>query len=144
MRTVHRLRAAANWINLSTPAGLLLARLASGAPRRARNGLLVSHGYRPPIPAAAAFTLGNVVLVRAESPPGRDPIGSIRVPLLSHEERHCTQYALCGGIAMPLLYVAACGWSWLRTGDIASRNVFERGAGLVDGGYASPSSGTRG
>ena len=27
------------------------------------------------------------------------------------------------------------GWSWLRTGDRASRNFFERQAGLADGGY---------
>lgn len=135
MRTGYRLRAAANWINLSTPAGLVLARVGAGAPRRARNGLLVSHGYRLPIPDAPAFTLGNVVLLRSPLPPGSDPIGSIRVPLLAHEERHATQYALCGGIVMPVLYLAAAGWSWLRTGDMASGNVFERRAGLADGGY---------
>jgi hypothetical protein len=55
--------------------------------------------------------------------------------LLDHEERHVTQYAWCGGVLMPIGYVAAAGWSWLRTGDVASRNVFERRAGLVDGGY---------
>jgi hypothetical protein len=27
------------------------------------------------------------------------------------------------------------GWSWIRTGDRAARNVFERAAGLSDGGY---------
>ena len=27
------------------------------------------------------------------------------------------------------------GWSWLRTGDRAARNFFERQAGLADGGY---------
>ena len=135
MGTGHRLRAAANWINLSTPAGLLLARVGAQAPRRARNGLLVSHGYRLPIPPAPAFTLGNVVLLRAPIQPGADPIGAIRVPLLAHEERHATQYALCGGLVMPVLYVAAAGWSWLRTGDAASGNVFERRAGLADGGY---------
>lgn len=135
MRTGHRLRSAANWVNLSTPAGLLLARVGADAPRRARNGLLVSHGYRLPVPAAPAFTLGNVVLLRSPVPPGCDPIGSLRVPLLAHEERHATQYALFGGILMPVLYVAAAGWSWLRTGDFASRNIFERGAGLADGGY---------
>ena len=135
MRTSHRLRSAANWVNLSTPAGLLLARVGADAPRRARNGLLVSHGYRLPIPPAPAFTLGNVVLLRAPVRPGTDPIAEIRVPQLAHEERHATQYALCGGIVMPALYVAAAGWSWLRTGDFASRNVFERRAGLADGGY---------
>jgi hypothetical protein len=55
--------------------------------------------------------------------------------LLDHEERHVTQYAWCAGVLMPIGYVAAAGWSWLRTGDFASRNVFERRAGLADGGY---------
>jgi hypothetical protein len=34
-----------------------------------------------------------------------------------------------------LLYVLASAWSLLRTGDPASRNIFERLAGLADGGY---------
>jgi hypothetical protein len=33
------------------------------------------------------------------------------------------------------LYWLACLWSWVRCGDHWSRNVFERRAGLVDGGY---------
>jgi hypothetical protein len=33
------------------------------------------------------------------------------------------------------LYAVAAGWSWLRSGDAASRNPFERLAGLADGGY---------
>ena len=92
-------------------------------------------GYRLPVPPAPAFTLGSVVLLRAPAPPGRDPIGSIPVALLEHEERHVTQYSLFGGALMPLLYLGAAGWSWLRTGDFASRNPFERGAGLPSGGY---------
>jgi len=36
---------------------------------------------------------------------------------------------------MPVLYLGAAGWSWLRTGDFFSRNAFERGAGLISGGY---------
>jgi hypothetical protein len=31
--------------------------------------------------------------------------------------------------------VLAAAWSWVRTGDPASRNLFERAAGLADGGY---------
>jgi len=33
------------------------------------------------------------------------------------------------------LYAIAAGWSWLRTGDLASANFFERKAGLQRGGY---------
>jgi hypothetical protein len=34
------------------------------------------------------------------------------------------------------LYFAAAAASWALTGDFGSRNVFERRAGLADGGYA--------
>jgi len=132
----HRVRSVANWVNLSTPAGLLLARAAAGPPRRARNGVWLVHGYRLPVPPAPAFTLGSVVFLRASMPgAGRDPVGSVSRRLLDHEERHVTQYAWCGGVVMPVAYAAAAGWSWLRTGDFAARNVFERRAGLADGGY---------
>jgi hypothetical protein len=36
------------------------------------------------------------------------------------------------------LYGIASAWSWLRTRDYFSRNVFERLAGLDDGGYPPP------
>lgn len=135
MRAVHRARWALNMVNLSTPAGLLVATVGGARPRRARDGLLIAHGYRLPFPDARAFTLGNVVMLRKDPARGRDPIGSIPVRLLQHEERHATQYALFGGILMPVLYLGAAGWSWLRTGDFHSRNAFERRAILADGGY---------
>lgn len=135
MRPAHRARQVANLVNLSTPAGLALGRLGGARLRRGRNGLIVGGGYDLPIPPAPAFTLGNVVLLRRGVPTGADPIGSIPVPLLEHEERHATQYAILGGVLMPVLYLGAAGWSWLRTGDFFSRNVFERGAGLASGGY---------
>jgi hypothetical protein len=136
VRATHTVRTAANWVNLSTPAGLVLAAVGACPPRRARNGMWLVHGYRLPVPPAPAFTLGSVVFLRAGLPgPGHDPIGSVPRRLLDHEERHVTQYAWCGGVVMPAAYVAAAGWSWLWTGDFASRNVFERRAGLADGGY---------
>jgi hypothetical protein len=33
------------------------------------------------------------------------------------------------------LYLAAAAMSWALTGDFGARNVFERRAGLADGGY---------
>jgi hypothetical protein len=135
MRVAHRARQVANVLNLSTPAGIVLAAVGGAPARRARDGLIVARGYRLPIPPAPAFTVGNVVLVRRAVPPGLDPIGTIPITLLQHEERHATQYAVAGGVLMPLLYVSAAGWSWLRTGDFFSRNVFERRAGLASGGY---------
>ncbi|MGV1003946.1 MAG: hypothetical protein ACOYEV_04080 [Candidatus Nanopelagicales bacterium] len=129
-----RLRQTINWANLSTPAGLALARLGADGPRRVHRGLWVARGYRLGLPLAPAFTVGNVVLARS-LPNGEDPLSGIAASLLEHEERHATQYAFCGGLLMPLLYLGAAGWSWLRTGDFASRNAFERRAGLVAGGY---------
>ncbi len=132
----HRARAMANWVNLSTPAGLALARVAADGVRRTRSGVWLAHGYRFSVPDARAFTLGSVVLLRAPLPArGVDPVGTVPRALLDHEERHVSQYALCGGVLMPVLYLGAAGWSWLRTGDFASRNAFERGAGLLAGGY---------
>jgi hypothetical protein len=58
-----------------------------------------------------------------------------RPQLLRHEARHATQYAWCVGPVMLPLYAVAALWSLLRCGDAASYNVFERLAGLADGGY---------
>ena len=55
--------------------------------------------------------------------------------LFRHEARHATQYAWCGGVLMVPLYLAAAAVSWALTGDFGARNVFERRAGLADGGY---------
>jgi hypothetical protein len=116
-----------NAINLTTPLGLVLA-LASGCSvHRGPLGLVLAPGYRWPFPDGGAFTVGNVVLFRART--------VITPHLLAHESRHATQYAWCAGLPFLVLYAAAVGWSLLRTGDTASRNVFERRAGLVAGGY---------
>lgn len=122
-----RIRAAVTWLNLSTPAGLALARLAADEPKRSSRRLWIATGYRLPIPAAPAFTLGSVVIVR-------DPRLARNPSLLAHEANHAGQYAWCG-LALPVLYPLACAWSWLRTGDWWSRNAFEVRAGLASGGY---------
>ncbi|WP_372699943.1 hypothetical protein [Arthrobacter sp. JSM 101049] len=124
-----RWRAVANWLNLATPCGLLLARASGCRVVDGGRGLHFALGYRPRLPVAAAFTVGNVVLFRGEADASRRP------GLVDHEARHCTQYALCLGLPFLPLYALAAGYSWLRTGDPASRNVFERRAGLADGGY---------
>ncbi|QKG18378.1 hypothetical protein ACTIVE_0012 [Actinomadura verrucosospora] len=126
---------AVNTVNLSTPLGLLLAVAAtrrSGGPRLrgAGDGLLVAGGYRPPVPVASAFTVGNVILVRGDA---SELLSSAR--LLRHEARHSTQYAWCLGIVMIPLYLACAGASMALCGDWASFNPFERLAGLADGGY---------
>ena len=124
------MRLVVNAANGSTLIGVLVAaagraRLTSGA-----NGLLVAERYRLPVPGAAAFCVGNVILTRMD----RDALtGQER--LFAHEARHATQYACCAGPVMLPLYFIAAGLSWALTGDFGSRNVFERRAGLADGGY---------
>lgn len=127
----QRLRQLANVLNASTPLGLVFAGLAGTRTFRGPRGLIVATGYRWPLPVAGAFTVGNVVIFRADA----DTALTGRT-LLGHEERHSTQYAWCLGLPFLLFYFAAAAWSAVRYGDPASGNPFERHAGLAAGGYA--------
>jgi hypothetical protein len=126
----QRIRRLANLINLSTPLGVAVAKLSGSPLSTGPRGLLIAGGYSWPLPRAAAFTLGNVVLYRAE--PGT---AGMDLRLLGHEEKHSTQYAWCMGLPFLAVYLGCAGWSLLRAGDPASRNFFERQAGLSAGGY---------
>jgi hypothetical protein len=123
-----RTREAVNLLNGSTLAGLGVAVAGRARLARGPDRLFIGTGYRLPVPPAPAFCLGNVILTRGN---GIDP-GS---PLFRHEARHATQFACCGGVAMVPMYLAAAAVSWVLTGDFGARNVFERRAGLADGGY---------
>ncbi|KNC18657.1 hypothetical protein AC792_10915 [Arthrobacter sp. RIT-PI-e] len=120
-----------NRINLSTPTGLALARVAGCTVSRGPHGILLAEGWSYRLPRARAFTVGNVVLLRGKAPAERS---AAFLRLLDHEAGHTRQYAALG---LPFLaaYALAAGWSVLLTGDPASRNPFERRAGLPDGGY---------
>jgi len=120
------LRARVNLVNGSTLAGLGVAALGGARVGRGPDRLFVGTGYRLPVPPAPAFCLGNVIITRLD---GLTP------ELLRHEARHATQYACCGGVLMVPLYLVAAAASWLLTGDTGAKNVFERRAGLADGGY---------
>jgi hypothetical protein len=125
-----RVRQVVNLVNLSTPAGLVVGLAGRAVFRRGPRGLVLASQYRLRLPAASAFTVGNVVLTR------RDVAWlAARPRLLVHEERHADQYAACLGLPMLPLYLLASLWSWLRAGDFSSANPFERFAGLADGGY---------
>jgi len=138
VRHGHRLRHTANLVNGTTAAGIIVARVAGLRPRPGPGGLLLAGGWKHRLPYAAAFTLGNVVIFRPRVAAAFDPSpGRPASPLLRHEARHCTQYALLGLAFLPL-YFAAAGISKLRSGDPASSNLFEILAGLDDGGYRSP------
>lgn len=137
----QRLRATANILNGSTALGLLLASAARLDVVAGPRGLLLAAGYRWPLPLAGAFTVGNVIIfrTRAAGPPP-DP-RQADAALLGHEESHASQYAAFLGVPFLPLYLAAAAWSWLRTGNPGSANIFERHAGLEAGGY--PPAGTR-
>lgn len=123
----HLLRWVGNVCNLSTPAGLLISRIGGCRLRLGPRGLILAEGYRPRFPFAYAFTVGNVILIR-----GR--LADFSRDLLDHEEAHSWQYLATGPFFLPL-YALATVWSWLRSGDRAAYNIFERRAGLARGGY---------
>jgi hypothetical protein len=129
MRSRLRVRQAVNLANGSTLAGLGVAAAGGASIAHSVDGLFTATGYRLVVPPAPAFCLGNVIVTRGE-------VLEPSSPLFRHEARHATQFAWCGGVVMIPLYLAAAGVSWALTGDFGSHNVFERRAGLADGGYA--------
>ena len=128
-----QVRRLVNALTLATPAGLALARLGGARLSDGPHGTVLATGYalRFPAPRASAVTIGDVVLLRLD-----DGQLARRPRLLAHEARHATQWATgLGLLGFPLAYGLASAWSWLAVGDPATRNVFERAAGLADGGY---------
>ena len=125
-----RVKQVGNLVNLSTPFGLAVAKVGRASLERGPRGLVLATGYKIGFPVARAFTVGNVVVTRNSA-----EWLAVHPRLLQHEERHSWQYLACLGLPMIPLYVAAAGYSCLRGGDIAVHNVFERLAGLADGGY---------
>ncbi|HSN43938.1 MAG TPA: hypothetical protein VLR88_07765 [Propionibacteriaceae bacterium] len=126
-------RNATNWCNLSTPAGLVVASVGGARIRRGPRGLFIAEGYRWNVPKASAWTLGSVIATKA---PDFDALATRFPDLLDHEEAHTWQYAYSLGLGFLPVYSGMAAWSWLRTGDHASANFYERQAGLVNGGYA--------
>ncbi len=125
----QRLRLAVNLVNGSTIFGVVVAKAGGARLTRGPDGLLTATGYRPPVPVAPAFTVGNVIIVNRRHP------HPLPAAVFAHEARHATQYAWCGGLLMLPLYFIAVGTSWALCGNIGAWNVFERQAGLADGGY---------
>ncbi|WP_344115679.1 hypothetical protein [Kribbella alba] len=119
-----------NTLNLSTLAGVLVGLVGRARFSRGPRGLFYATGYKLRFPVAGAFTIGNLILTKHDRAYfDQQPI------LVKHEERHSWQYFCLIGLPMLPLYLLAAAWSWLRTGDPASRNLFERLASLKDGNY---------
>jgi hypothetical protein len=130
MRAGLRARQVANAVNLSTPAGLLLARWGHSSLRTGPDGLILAHDWCRRWPRAAAFTVGNVIITRHP-----EEWLLSRPALLRHEARHADQWACWLGLPFLAGYAVASAWSLARTGSPALGNPFERRAGLADGGY---------
>ncbi|CAB4850164.1 unannotated protein [freshwater metagenome] len=123
-----RVRQIINALNLSTVLGLIVAKSLGASLHRGPDGLVIATGARGSFPRASAFTIGNVIVARG-SLPGSD--------LQRHEARHSSQWACCVVAFLPL-YMMASVWSYFRAGNHFSHNVFERRAGLAEGGYPEP------
>lgn len=132
----QRLRAVANWMNLSTPLGLVAARLGRASVRRGPHRLWIAEGYSLPFPAAGAFTVGSVVLICRGN---LDDLESRFPDILEHERAHSRQWAATLGLPFLPLYAAGALWSNLRTGTPHGANPFEVNANLAKGGYREAS-----
>lgn len=124
-------RLVGNVVNLTTPAGLLVAAIGGATIRRGPRGLLIGEGYQLRFPVAGAFTIGSVITTSRTW----DELLRRNPRLFEHEERHTWQYLYCLGLPFYPAYGLCLLWSMLRTGDRAARNFFERQAGLAAGGY---------
>jgi hypothetical protein len=120
-----------NFVNLSTPVGLAVAKVGRAKIKPGPRGLLLGENYRFRFPIAGAFTIGNVITTSSTW----DAMLQRYPSLIKHEEGHTWQYLYCLGLPYYIPYVLFMGWSVLRTGDRAARNYFERQAGLAIGGY---------
>jgi hypothetical protein len=126
MKPGFRLRQWVNALNLSTLLGMLIVKIRGGSLSRGPDGLVIATNVTRRFGFAGGVTIGNVVIVPEHIP--------LTADLLAHEAAHATQWAVCVVAFLPL-YWLACLWSWIRTGDYFSRNVFERRADLAKGGY---------
>ena len=123
-------RFAGNFVNLSTPVGLAVARLGRATIRRGPRGLFLGEGYRLTFPIAGAFTIGNVVTTSStwNNMLARNPY------LIKHEEGHtCVPLLPRTALLHPVRDLH--GLVGAAHGDRAARNFFERQAGLALGGY---------
>lgn len=126
MRARHRLRQWINALNLSTLVGIALVKIRRGTLTTGPDGLVVATNVTRRFGFAGGVTIGNVIIVPEHI--------ALTPELLEHEAAHATQWAACVVLFLPL-YWLSCLWSWIRTGDYFSRNVFERRADLTKGGY---------
>ena len=110
--------------------GLAVAKAGGADLSRGPDRIVLATGWSGRSPKATAFTVGDVIVTRLSA----DELAT-RPMLVQHESRHADQWACWLGLPFLPAYAVASLWSVFRTGDPASRNAFERRAGLVAGGY---------
>jgi hypothetical protein len=115
--------------------GIIVGFFSGGKPQwNSEYGLLVFFDCKIPWRAASAMTFGDVMVCL--TPPRRWASFEDMPPgLLLHEMKHAQQYNYTLGFPYFPLYWLACAYSWLKSGDYWSYNVFESRAGHSDGGY---------
>ena len=102
-----KIRAAVNVLNLSTPFGLLVARLGGATTRRGPRGLIIAEGYRFGFPIAGAFTVGNVIVTSQTI----DALARHTPEILQHEDAHSWQWFALGPLFLPAYLAGMAGRS---------------------------------
>lgn len=130
----HRL----NRLNLSTPLGLLIAKIIGGTTIHYKNKIYINYGRKGKYIKANAITIGDVILAKkakgcklCESGNPHDLSNAI----LRHELKHSEQFAKFGGIIFLALYLFASIKSYIIYKNVWQGNIYEIQAGLEDGGY---------
>jgi len=127
-----------NRFNLSTPLGLLIAKIFGGKTIQLENGLYMNYGRKGKYQKAEVITVGDVLLVtfNKDCPHCQQKdLYKLSPKLLRHELKHSEQYAKFGGIIFLALYLFASIKSYIQYKNIWQGNIYEIQAGLEDGGY---------
>ena len=127
-----------NRINLSTPLGLLIAKIFGGATIQLNNGIYVNYGRKGKYNNSWAITIGDVILTKTDKNCKLCQSGKhhdLSNALLRHELVHSEQYAKFGGLIFLALYLFASIKSFIIYRNRWQGNIYEIQAGLQDGGY---------
>ena len=127
-----------NRLNLSTPLGLLIAKIIGGTTIQLENGLYMNYGRKGKYKKAEVITVGDVLLVTFNKDClhcQQKDLYDLSPNLLRHELKHSEQFAKFAGIIFLALYLFASIKSYIQYKNFWQGNIFEIQAGLVDGNY---------
>ena len=112
----------------ASTAGLLAAVFSGGVCEGITSEGLIICGGATSWGWGGGTTLGNVFVTPSKAK-------DLTRAVLSHEDRHASQWAIFGPILFPVSYGLMSALSSLVTGGYACGNLFEMHAGLARGGY---------